>query len=211
MNLSNFKLGIGFPLSFHMVPSAFFMSFVAMEKPPFVLFRTGNGPIDEMRNSIVREALSSGCSHLMMCDTDQIYHPETVTKLLSHELPIVGCLVYRRYPPFDPLMLRGSLGKYETIDEWEPHSLVEVDATGAGCLMFDMQVFRKMPAPWFRGRRFKGKPVGEDIGFCSDLRTAGHKIYVDTSVPAGHLSQVTITEPMWRVYREIYKPKTESQ
>ena len=208
--ISNFRLGIGFPLSFHMIPSAFFMSYEAMEKPPYILFRTSNGPIDEMRNSIVRQALEEGCTHLMMCDTDQVYHPKTLTSLLSHKLPMVGCLVYRRYPPFDPLMLRGSVGKYETIDEWEPNSLVEVDATGAGCLLFNMRVFRNMPEPWFRTRKHKGKPVGEDIGFCSDLKAAGYKIYVDTGVPAGHISQVTVTEPLWRVYKKIQEADAHS-
>ena len=107
-------------------------------------------------------------------------------------------------------MLRGSVGKYETITEWEPGSLVEVDATGAGCLLFDMKVFHKMSPPWFRFRRYKKKPVGEDIGFCSDLKAAGYRVYVDTAIPAGHLSQVQITEPMWRVYRKIQEADTHS-
>jgi hypothetical protein len=188
-----------------MVPSAFFDSFVSMEKPPFIYMRTSNGPIDEMRNALVRDAMSANCTHLLMADTDQCYHPETITRLLSHKKPIVGCLVYRRYPPFDPLMLRGELGKYQTVAEWEPDSLVEVDATGTGCLLFDMQVFRDMPAPWFRFRKDvgSGKPVGEDIGFCSDLRAAGYRIFVDTSVPAGHLSQMMITEGTWRLYNRL--------
>jgi hypothetical protein len=188
-----------------MIPSAFFDSFISMEKPPFVYLRTSNGPIEAMRNSIVEEALGGSCTHLAMLDTDQVYHQKTITRLLSHKLPIVGCLVYRRYPPFDPIMLRGEIGKYQTIDEWEPNSLVEVDATGTGCLLFDTQVFLKMPYPWFRSRTHKesGKPVGEDIGFCSDLKAAGHRIFVDTSVPAGHLSQLQITEGTWRLYKKL--------
>ena len=202
MKISNFRLGIGLPLSFHMIPSAFFDSFITMEKPPFTYLRTSNGSIDDMRNNIVRDALQAGCSHLIMMDTDQVYHQETIPKLLSHKLPMVGTLVYRRYPPFDPLMLKGEIGKYKTIDQWEPGSLVEVDATGTGCLLFSTEIFKKMPPPWFRFRRVGDKPVGEDIGFCSDMRKAGYKIYVDTSVPAGHLSQIQITETTWRRYRQ---------
>lgn len=203
MRVSNFKLGIGFPLTHHYLPSAFFESVLAMEKPPFIFFRTSNGPIDQMRNSLVREALAEGCTHLIMMDVDQCYHQNTIPRLLSHKKPVVGCLVYRRYPPFDPLMLRGKIDGYETIDKWEPGSLVEVDATGTGCLLFDMQVFRRMPAPWFRFRMNGAKQVGEDIGFCSDLRMAGYRIFVDTSVPAGHLSQMQITEGTWRLYTRL--------
>jgi len=205
LKISNFRLGIGLPLSYHMIPSAFFDSFISMEKPPFVYLRTSNGPIDEMRNAIVKDAFESNCTHLIMMDTDQVYDPKTIPRLLSHNLPIVGCLVYRRYPPFDPLMLRGEMGKYQTVEEWDKDALVEVDATGTGCLLFDMEVFRKMPAPWFRARREPetGKPIGEDIGFCSELRAAGYKVFVDTAVPAGHLSQMQITDGSWRLYRRL--------
>jgi len=202
LKVSNARLGIGLPLSHHMIPSAFFDSFIGMQKPPFVYLRTSNGPIEEMRNSLVRDAMVSNCTHLLLCDTDQVYPVDTVTKLLAHKLDVVGCLIFRRYPPFDPLLFKGELGKYQTIEEWEPGSLQEVDATGTGCLLFDMQVFRDMPAPWFRTRKFNGRPVGEDIGFCSDLKAAGYKIFVDTSIQAPHLSQIQITEATWRRYKK---------
>jgi hypothetical protein len=212
MNISNFSLGIGMPLSFHMIPSAFFDSFISMEKPPFLYFRSSAGPVDDMRNNIVGEALKAKCTHLIMLDTDQCYHPKTITRLLSHRLPVVGALVYRRYPPFDPLMMKGDISKYQPIKEWEPNSLVEVDATGTGCLLFDMEVFRKMPAPWFRFRRDPKtwNAVGEDIGFCSELRGAGYKIFVDTSVTAGHLSQIQVTEPWWRLYEKLSEKEAEA-
>jgi hypothetical protein len=203
MRIGNLKLGIGIPLSFPMVPSSFFDSFITMEKPDFVYLRTSAGPVDEMRNSIVQQAIASGCSHLVMMDTDQVYDTKTIPRLLSHKLPVVGCLVYRRYPPFDPIMLKGSIGKYERITEWAPGELVEVDATGTGCLLFNMDVFRKMPEPWFAFRTVNGAMVGEDIGFCADLRQAGYRIFVDTSIPAGHLTQLIVNEGTWKLYKNI--------
>lgn len=201
----NIKLGIGLPLSFPTIPSAFFDSFIVMDKPPYIYLRSSTGPIYQLRNGLVTEAIESGCTHLIMMDTDQVYHKDTITRLLSHRLPVVGCLVYRRYPPFDPLMLKGTINEYQTIDGWEPNSLIEVDATGTGCLMFDMEVFRTMPGPWFKFRESNGKPVGEDIGFCHDLREAGYRIFVDTSIPAGHLSQMIINEGTWKLYNHVKK------
>jgi hypothetical protein len=198
------KLGIGIPLNFPMIPSAFFDSFIIMDKPDFVYIRSSNGYIDDMRNEVVRDAQKADCTHLIMMDTDQVYDPKTITKLLSHDLPIVGCLVYRRYPPFDPLMLKGSISKYKTIKEWEPNSLVEVDATGGGCLLFNMQVFQYMPYPWFKFReRDDSDIVSEDIGFCHDLRENGYKIFVDTSIDTGHLSQMIINGGTWKLYNRV--------
>lgn len=202
--ITNMKLGIGIPLSFPMVPGAFFDSFVAMEKPDFVYLRASHGPIDMMRNDLVREALRLGCTHLIMMDTDQVYQRDTITRLLAHMLPIVGCLVYRRYPPFDPLMLRGQITKYQTVKEWSPGDLVEVDATGTGCLLIETEVFRTLPGPWFRFRQSEeGGDVGEDIGFCSDARAAGYRICVDTGCVAGHLSQLIINNGTWKLYNRL--------
>jgi hypothetical protein len=204
MRISNFKLGIGVPTNFPMVPSPFFDSFITMEKPDYCYLRALDGKIDDMRNQLAREALLSHCTHLIMMDADQTYHPQTIPRLLAHRLPIVGCLVYRRYPPFDPLMLTGGIGGYTGITTWEPDALVEVDATGTGCLLFDTEVFRGMPYPWFRFRTTgAGDTVGEDFGFCADLRARGYRIYVDTSVPAGHLTSLIVNDGTYRLYGRV--------
>jgi hypothetical protein len=204
MKISNVKLGIGVPLNFPMVPSAFFDSFITAEKPDFIYLRSSAGPVDQMRNNLVHEALLTNCTHLIMMDVDQVYQRDTITRLLAHKLPVVGCLVYRRYPPFDPLMLRGSISRYQTVKEWKPGELVEVDATGTGCVMFETSVFRKMQAPWFKFRKTaEGSDIGEDIGFCSDLRAAGYKIYVDTGCVAGHLTQMIVNDGTWRLYQKV--------
>lgn len=208
MRISNFRLAIGRPLNFPMVYEEFLESFIAMEKPDYIDIRSSKGNVEDMRNELVAEALRAQCTHLAMLDTDQVYHAKTITRLLSHRLPVVGCLVFRRYPPFDPLMLRGEPDSYATVTEWEPGSLVEVDATGTGCLLFDMAVFRNALFPWFRFRRSPwGEVIGEDFGFCHDLRRKGYRIYVDTSVPAGHITKLIANEGSWKLYRAIQEMK----
>jgi hypothetical protein len=213
VKISNTSLAIGIPLTFPMVPSGFFYSFAHMERPDFVLIHADNGPIDTLRNDLVEKAMEIRATHLIMMDTDQIYPANTIPRLLSHKLPIVGCMVHRRYPPFDPIMLRGKPGAYEGITEYKEGSLVEVDATGAGCLMFDMQVFRKMPSPWFKFRKMErtGEGIGEDIGFCIDLKEAGYKIYVDTSLECGHLTTLCVNRNTHRLYRSMkFKEQQEA-
>lgn len=207
MKISNLRLAIGIPLSFPWVPSSFFHSFVHMERPDFTYIHADNGHIEDLRNNLVDKALDIGASHLMMMDVDQVYHPETITRLLSHNLPVVGALVHRRYPPFDSLMLKAveideRRNGYVSIDEWKEGALVEVDATGGGCLMFNMEVFRKIPRPWFKVQKNPdGSTIGEDIGFCMELKKAGYRIFVDTSVPAGHLSTLIVNTATNRLYR----------
>jgi hypothetical protein len=210
MKVSNFSLAICIPLSFPWVPSSFFHSFVQMEKPDFnYIYADSTGPIHELRNNLVEKALSMNCTHAIFMDVDQVYHPKTIPQLLSHKIPVVHALVHRRYVPFDSLMLRKveidiNTSGYESIDEWKDGELVEVDACGGGCGMYNMDVFRKMPYPWFRNDKQTDRslpPIGEDIGWCMDLKEAGYRIFVDTSVPAGHLATMIINTATNRLYR----------
>lgn len=255
--ITNFKLAIGFLCSWPHVPFPFFHSFVQMERPEFTPIFATNGPIDGLRNKVVEDAMAIGASHLIMMDLDQTYPVNTITKLLTHKLPIVGCKVHRRYPPFDPLMLKGDINRYEYIEDWEPCSLQEVDATGTGCLLFDMRLFydmneralaeieafnklkptseqvaampdntqkyvaelekryipRNVPGVWFK---FRSNPdpekpigIGEDMGFCSDVRKAGYEIHVDTSVKCGHLATMEITEEFYWLFKSLTKRQKE--
>lgn len=212
------NLAIGFPLTFPFVPADFFYSMMHLEKPDFDLIHAGGGTGDiaALRNNIVDRALLNDATHLIMMDTDQIYHPKTITRLLSHKLPIVGAVVHRRYPPFDSLMLKRAEdeegeAKYYSIDDYGDDELIEVDATGSGCLMFDMEVFRNMPRPWFRMRANPktGFVTGEDIGFCQDLRAAGYKIFVDTSVPADHLTTMAVNKKTNKLFRSMKEKQHE--
>lgn len=200
----NIKLGIGFPCSYEFVPFNFFQSMMFMKKPDYEFIAAKHGNVDVMRNYMVREARQAECTHLIMLDTDMVYHEDTIFKLLSYNLPIVGALCFRRGEPFNPLMLKGEPGNYQCIDEWTEDELVEVDATGTGCILFDMEVFRKMPSPWFKFKIQKnGKPLGEDIGFCHELRKAGYTIYVDTSIPTKHLTTMEITRETYILYKAL--------
>lgn len=205
MQISNTVLAIGIPCSWSHVHLPFFNSFVLMEKPNFQYITANNGPIDTLRNDIVEKALKIGATKLLMLDADMVYHPKTVTSLLSRRLPIVAALCFRRYVPFDSIMLKITERGYESINEWEDGELVEVDATGAACIMYDMDIFREMPYPWFRFRKHptNGLPIGEDVGFCQDLKAAGYQIFVDTAVPADHLTTMAVNKNTNKLYEQM--------
>jgi len=202
--VSNLKLCIGVPLSFPTVPAPFLRSFLLMEKPSYIYIQPENGPIDTLRNDIVELAIKEGASHILMCDCDQVYPVDTITKLLAHNLPVVAAKVHRRYPPFDPIILRLTESGYKPlgIGDYEPNSLVECDATGTGCILYQTEVFKKLPYPWFKFQKHPqtGMVIGEEVGLCQDLKKRGYKIYVDTSIEVGHLSTMIITEATHKLY-----------
>ena len=205
-------LAIGFPLVDATVPVQFFTSFACMDKPerytlmvPQFPHGPFTGSIADARNSLVKQALDHGCDRLLMLDTDQIYPSDCLTRLTGHGVDICGVRVHRRWQPFDPIFLRGEIGKYQHVPDHEMYSgdLIEVDATGTGCLLFDMDVFLRVPRPWFQFSEHKGNPVGEDIYFCSQARKSGIQIFVDTAIEVGHLTSMIVNKHLHKICKHI--------
>lgn len=202
--MKNIKLAIAVPLSHNSVPLPFFESYVAMIKQCRHMFLHASSyqGVDHMRNQLIEGAIVYNCSHILFLDVDHRHHPETITKLLSHKLPIVSGLSYTRNADYEPCMFRGMINKYETITEWEENSLVEVDSVGASCLLVDMKVFNDIQRPYFK---FMENPdptakygIGEDVVFCNKAKQAGYKIYVDTSCTNKHIGQIEVDGDIYK-------------
>ena len=169
------------------------------------------GQIDAIRNGLVQQALEFGCTHILFMDTDQVYHDfDMIQRMLAHDKHIVGTKVHRRYPPFDPLLLRGDPGKVYNVSDEEilEGGLVEVGATGCGCILYDTDVFIELDPPWFELTVGEfGQSIGEDIGFCEKLKEAGHKIYVDCSIDIKHLSLLAVDWGTYKLYKKLEEVK----
>jgi len=211
------KLAIGFPLVNDMVRINFFTSFCCMDKPSytFLLPEFPHGPwaetLADARNSLIQQAQFEGCRRIFMLDTDQVYPPDTLTKLMNHGKDICGVRVHRRYPPFDPIFLRWDeeVKKYYRIPDEEMFSgnLVEIDATGTGALLINMEIFDRIEEPWFKVVTDPGARTGEDIYFCTKARKAGFRIFVDTSIEVDHLATIAINKPMYQMMQMLEKSK----
>jgi hypothetical protein len=198
------KLAIALPLTHPFVNTQFLDSWARMEKPVDYVYMRPTYPqnIDAVRNDLVKQALQSGCTNILMIDTDQTYPPDTIVRLMSHNLPIVCGKVHRRYPPFDPILYREvpETGQYAHVplNEWVNGGLIEVDATGGACMFLDMSVFDDIAYPWFE--RDEDRGVGEDVNFWRKCRAAGHKIFVDVGIEIGHLGQLEIGKNVYLMY-----------
>jgi len=205
------RIAIAIPLAGRKADNQFWLSFIGMKKPNFILLTPSLEIYDfpqniaDVRNDLVFQAQAEGAKKLIMLDTDQVYQDDTIEKLLSHDATMVAAPVHRRYPPFDIIMYRGELGKYAHVADEEIYSgdLIEVDAIGTGCVCFDMSIFRELEFPWFELSTDKDQPIGEDIYFCSKMRDAGHEICVDTSIEIDHLGTMVVNKSTYQIYKKL--------
>jgi len=213
MRVTNFKLAIGLPLVSNQVHTAFLDSWVLLEKPDYVYIRPDFPcAIAAARNGIVEQALSAACTHIIMMDTDQSYPPDTITKLLAHNLPAVAAKVHRRYPPFDPILFRWdeAAGLHYLLgdEEWYGKDIIKVDATGGGCFLCESKVYMDIEPPWFEVKELvtkqrEIKTVGEDVGFWMKVKEAGYKLVVDLSIPITHMGTLEIDEKVYFLNKKL--------
>jgi len=169
----------------------------------------GDSLVARARNRIAAKFLKSDCTHLLFIDTDLIFSPEHIARLISHDVPVVAGL----YP------------KKQTELAWVCNTLPDVEAderglqpvryAGTGCLMIERGVLERMigrypeieydpddgdepGVKWdfFSCGVYKCPDSGlrrylsEDWWFCQRARDLGYTVWMDTQVVMKHVGQM---------------------
>lgn len=89
----------------------FWLSLFAMDKFASARLIPGEGyGAVQSAQHIFREFLKGEASHLLMLDDDAVLAKETISRLLSRNLPVIGALTWTRGLPPAPTVYRGFLG-----------------------------------------------------------------------------------------------------
>jgi hypothetical protein len=189
------------------------------------------------RNGIVKQFLSyGGAEWLWMVDSDMTFSPDTVERMLEYadpvEAPIVGalCFGFDDKGEVQPTLygLDGTADDPEHVaviryHEWAPDTMMQVAATGTGCLLMHRSVFERMASaqlpnrpgkkgfndayPWFQETEHDGSPVGEDITFCWRAGLLEIPVWVNTAVQCGHVKKRLLTAESYFLGRGLLSPQ----
>jgi len=178
-----------------------------------------NKPGVHNRSMIVERFLESDFDYLMMIDCG-VVPPQNILNLVTCDVPIVSPLVHafqnvgivplalkepKPHKDEDEDFLSRAMGitptltcekelKYGVMGESEGEKinegLVEVDATGTGCLLIKRQVLEDLkPAFWDIFDPETGKRImGQDLNFCYRAKELGYKTYVHFGYRASHIT-----------------------
>lgn len=155
---------------------------------------------------------------LWFIDTDMVFQPDVLDRLVdaAHptERPVVGALCFSfqngSYARPTMYLLRDD-GRVGVRWEYPRDQLVEVDATGTGCLLIHRSVLEAMTAsdkwpaayPWFMESHLGETPVSEDITFCIRARSIGFPVHVDTAIKVGHEKTLVLDESVYLAQRAM--------
>lgn len=156
--------------------------------------------IDISRYNLVKAAQQVKADYLLFLDSDMTFPAETLERLLSHRKLVIGASYVRRRPPhsFVHTDLDGGCNyfRYGLAALAEGGTGIrEVKRIPAGVMLVDMNVFKKLPAPWFDSmwNPANEQRISEDNAFCDLARRNNTKIWLDEYLTGfiGHLGQAT--------------------
>ena len=188
-----------------MVASGFAQSLAMLQKgghETAICFECGSLVYDA-RNKLAKRAIEMGADYTMWFDSDMIFQPDTMLKLLEHkdEGGIISGVYFRRSPPYTPVVFAKCNVRERSWADLEemPTELSEVEGVGFGCVLVGTDVLMSIASKdwrWFEPL----KGFGEDLSFCWRARECGYKILLDPSVKCGHVGNIVVTEQFFNAY-----------
>jgi glycosyltransferase involved in cell wall biosynthesis len=146
--------------------------------------------IDQVRN-LIADWTVKGYDYLFAVDYDMDFGPDTLRKLLDHDVDIVSGLYRQRkdaeiYEAFIPLTAGSHMNL--TSGMIDPNGLNKCSAVGLGCALIKKQVFTDVGYPQFKYYHALEmiNTKSEDVDFCEKATKAGYAIWLDPTVVCKH-------------------------
>lgn len=152
--------------------------------------------VDQARNQLVRDCLTHDPTHIFWVDHDVTVPPDAVTRLLRHNLPIVGGMYHSKDEPYGPVAF--GLDPFEMMQTVPPtENLHLVGGIGMGATLVRADVYRLMKLQyedeaWYQVHT--GQPdIGEDVHFAMRLQEMGYPVFLDPTVACGHIRDQVVS------------------
>lgn len=131
------------------------------------------------RSELVKYAEDKQATHILWLDSDMRFPKDALLRLLLREVPIVGANYPTRIPPILPTALG-----MDRQPIFAAEDMVDASLIGFGCLLTEMEVFRKIGKPYFAlgYSREADDFSGEDAFFCHRALQSEYRILVDASL-----------------------------
>lgn len=152
------------------------------------------GPyLDENREASAQDAIAMKSDYLVFVDTDMIFPPDAIAKMLDLGKDVVGANYYeKRFPLVSTVKLFGMDGEINDDGKLVTHTMptepFRCAGVGAGLLAINVKRMTACIAPpYFAFADLRGKRMGEELSFCKRARDAGLEVWADPRPNVYHI------------------------
>jgi hypothetical protein len=164
------------------------------------------------RNTLLNEAYKRKPDDIIWIDTDMVWEPDTLRKLLKHDVDVVGSACRKKIP--DNVQFNFQLFKDKSFEPDEK-GLIEVRRLGTGFLRMSRKAYTHL---WENDKKYEVQGVmgsnvfeigiwqgrellSEDFIVCEKLIERGFKIFMDPELTVGHIG----TFNYWADAKDFFK------
>lgn len=142
--------------------------------------------IHENREQSALKAIVRGADYLFFIDSDVSYPPDGLTRLLAHDVDIVGGNYHMQTRDKRSAVWTLEDKLYE---EKDGDTIFKSRAVPGGFLLIKVAALRKIKRPWFflRASSHPGGMIGEDVWFCDTAREHGYDVWCDPTIHIDHI------------------------
>ena len=152
--------------------------------------------VDQVRN-LIADWVVKGFDYLFSIDSDISFPPNTLKKLIAHDVDLVSGLYVQRKPGLHVLEVYepNDIGGVQNIDyeKIRDKGLVGIASCGFGCVLVKAEVLKVIGYPQFQYHSAidHANTISEDVDFCRKALSKGFKLWADTSVLCNHTGSWT--------------------
>ncbi len=161
--------------------------------------------IYDSRNKLAAKAMKDEFDYVLWLDSDMVFSPDILEKLIADDKDMVSGLYFRRTSPYTPVIFKDSKledGRLVWSDytDYPKGELFKVAGAGFGCVLMKTDMIFDMIGKygdWFTPLYSSG----EDLSFCYRARELGYEIWCDSRIKCGHMSHQMITEDFYEAFK----------
>lgn len=147
------------------------------------------------RNSMVQDARGEW---LLMLDTDHSFAPDMLDRLLyykkKHNCPVISGMYQYKFPPHAPVCNVWTNNGLAPIVSWPKDAeVLQVGTVGAGCLLVDRSVYRKITEETGNNPFDIIAGLSEDYSFCLRCKDLNIPIFLAPKVQCHHMITHTLS------------------
>jgi len=148
--------------------------------------------VDQVRN-LICDWVVRGYDYLFSVDHDITFPPDTLKKLLTHDVDLVAGVYRQRLEP-QAIEIYDLNQQRMTIEQIYGQPLVPIGGCGFGCVLVKKEVIAGIGYPQFEYHPAldHGNTISEDTDFCKKAMNKGFKLWCDPSILCGHIGSTTM-------------------
>ena len=148
------------------------------------LFFDASTILINQRENLINQAIEVKSEWALWLDSDMMFPPTTLLRLLAHNQDIVACNYMKRSYPFKSVAFMDTNDWESWVPLQSEDELLTVEAIGMGCVLMKTSVFEKLNRPYFE-YTYQPKTKdwgGEDFTLFKKFNKVGHQVKVDMNL-----------------------------